>query len=197
MQVFFGHSLERVGIDSYVQLNEQVIAATSLAGSPAAYIVNTFPIREIFLVDVYPVGPECSRSVRFWPAWLPGGSFKQDAKNGRIMAKRLRDVSLDLAKTKMVSVWLVTSQYKGIDCILDKSEANCIESFLASNLQGSRSPEHRDAALAVATTSYGGIFIDLSDIYISMTTRYFPLFSRSRDVDIHTPILHFSDGSLS
>jgi len=58
-------------MDELVKLNEDVIDATSRAGSPSAYLVNMFPI------------------LRYWPTFLPGAGFVKDVEQGRNLGNQL------------------------------------------------------------------------------------------------------------
>lgn len=49
MRIFYGYRIDRNGVDKYVKLNDDGVIASSPAGSPARYLVNVFPIGEIYL----------------------------------------------------------------------------------------------------------------------------------------------------
>ncbi|KAF8996457.1 cytochrome P450 [Cyathus striatus] len=73
MRCFYGLDMEEQEAADLVALNNELHEATSLAGSPAAYLVNTFPV------------------LRYWPSFLPGSGFKAQAKTGRDLSNHTID----------------------------------------------------------------------------------------------------------
>ncbi|GJJ14345.1 hypothetical protein Clacol_008609 [Clathrus columnatus] len=83
MRCFYGIDANTKDGRELVLLNEEVNDKTSSAGSPAAYLVNTFPI------------------LKYWPRYFPGGKFHKDAEEGHFVADRLVNFPLELIKTGM------------------------------------------------------------------------------------------------
>ncbi|TFK31353.1 cytochrome P450 [Crucibulum laeve] len=76
-QMFYGMDIED-DTSNLIELNEEIIMKTSRAGSPAAYIVNTFPI------------------FKHWPKFLPGSGFRREVQQGQELVSKLVKISFDL-----------------------------------------------------------------------------------------------------
>ncbi|PFH49321.1 hypothetical protein AMATHDRAFT_41649 [Amanita thiersii Skay4041] len=87
LKIFYGLLVEdKEGHDDFVQLNDHVITATSLAGSPAAYLVNTFPF------------------LKYWPSSFPGAAFKKDALEGLNLSERLVNAPHETLRERLARV---------------------------------------------------------------------------------------------
>lgn len=76
--------------EELVSLNEELIDLSSRAGSPAAYLVNTFPIRALLVLLIYVVF--LLLLVRYWPSFLPGGQFKHEITRFHARHAHLQEV---------------------------------------------------------------------------------------------------------
>ena len=71
-------------------VNEAHVAASTSAGSPVGYIVNVFPLCACF-PGAIALGLR-ERPDRFWPAFLPGGGFKREARECRDLTVKVVDL---------------------------------------------------------------------------------------------------------
>lgn len=74
LEVLFGLHLESDQCKEFAMVNEAFVAASTSAGSPVGYLVNVFPL------------------FRFWPAFLPGGGFKKEARECRALTVKVVDL---------------------------------------------------------------------------------------------------------
>lgn len=71
-------------------VNEAFVAASTSAGSPVGYLVNVFPLCACFPGAIV-LGLR-EHPVRFWPAFLPGGGFKKEARECRALTVKVVDL---------------------------------------------------------------------------------------------------------
>jgi cytochrome P450 len=83
MRMFYGLKLHKD--DDFVKLNDDLISVASLAGAPAGYLVNVFPL------------------LRYLPAFFPGTGFKEMAKRGNELASRMFSFPVDVLKEKIAN----------------------------------------------------------------------------------------------
>ncbi|KAF8996838.1 cytochrome P450 [Cyathus striatus] len=83
MRMFYG--LEVNKDDDFVKLNDDLISVASLAGAPAGYLVNVFPL------------------LRYLPPYFPGTGFREMAKKGRRLADRMFSFPVDVLKAKIAN----------------------------------------------------------------------------------------------
>ncbi|KAK0475841.1 cytochrome P450 [Armillaria novae-zelandiae] len=107
LRVFYGVQPDRVETENLVTLNNKLLDATSLAGAPLAYLVNTFPI------------------LKYWPRFLPGGSFKADVEVGSRLVEELFTIPIFPVDTKETMPFL--SMYSS-----DKSQHDLARSVAAT-----------------------------------------------------------------
>lgn len=73
-------------------------ALESLRNSP--YLVDVFPLRE----SSAPPNTTLSghSAVKYYPSWFPGGGFKNDAAEARVISQRLRYAPFGMVRNQMV-----------------------------------------------------------------------------------------------
>lgn len=109
LRIFYGVQPDRVETENLVTLNNKLLDATSLAGAPLAYLVNTFPI------------------LKYWPRFLPGGSFKADVEVGSRLVEELFTIPIIPVNTKETMTMPFLSMHIG-----DKSQRNLARSVAAT-----------------------------------------------------------------
>ncbi|KAF9460008.1 cytochrome P450 [Collybia nuda] len=121
LELFFGlETKERLhDHDEFVTLNETIMDLTSRAGSPSAYIVNTFP------------------SFKYWPASFPGGGFHGESKRARELVDKLMEMTLEfqkkLVKNQVPGVYLPTQLAGDIQ---EKETATAVSDAAATTYAG-------------------------------------------------------------
>ena len=71
--------------DPYVALADAAIQSLSQAGVFGAYLIDYIPL------------------LRYVPSWMPGASFKREAREWRRLAHELLESQYNIVKDKMVS----------------------------------------------------------------------------------------------
>ncbi|KAJ8501509.1 hypothetical protein ONZ45_g12126 [Pleurotus djamor] len=79
MQVFLGHEIDRDDSRGFVQLNKDMVDATSAPGSVGAFLLNVFPNASY-------------KPLTYWPVWLPGGGFQRVVKKALSLCNTFLDV---------------------------------------------------------------------------------------------------------
>ena len=84
MRVTYGIEIDDELETDYLAMAEEAMSSFSSVFAPGKYLVETFP------------------ALRFLPAWMPGGGFKNDCAEFKQLADRLLNAPWDATMEAMV-----------------------------------------------------------------------------------------------